>query len=92
LIVKVLGGDKTTRGGRMEEPKRVEETRGGVAMMAVEETGYGTTASKMIGLMAGKAKSGWEKVKRMMEGKRMARMEGGVRVWLSVRGIGRLRR
>jgi hypothetical protein len=27
--------------------------------------------------MAGKAKSGWEKVKRMMEGKKMARLDGG---------------
>jgi hypothetical protein len=72
-----VGGDETTRGRRMEEPKRVEETRRGVAMMAVEEAGHGKTASNMIGLMAGKAKSGWEKVKHMMEGKRMARMDGG---------------
>ncbi len=61
----------------MDEPKRVEETRRGVAMMAVEEPGYGKTASNVLGMMAGKAKSGWEKVKGMMEGKRMARLEGG---------------
>ncbi len=62
---------------RIEEPKRVEETRRGVAKMAVDESGYGKTASNMLEAMAGKARSGWEKVKRMMEGKKVVRMDGG---------------
>ncbi len=63
----------------MEEPRRMEETRRGVAKMAVDESGYGKTASHMIEMMAGKAKNGWEKVKRMMKGKKVVRTGGGGR-------------
>jgi hypothetical protein len=60
----------------MEEPKRVEETRRGVAKMAVDESGHEKTASTMLGVMAEKAKNGWEKVKKLMEGKKVVRMAG----------------
>ncbi len=52
---------------------RVEETRRGVAKMAVEDGGHSNTASSLIGTMAGKARNGWEKVEKMLEGKRVIR-------------------
>ncbi len=54
----------------------MEETRRGVAKMAVDESGHEKTASTMLGVMAEKAKNGWEKVKKLMEGKKVVRMAG----------------
>jgi hypothetical protein len=62
-----------TRGGRLEE------TRRGVEKMAVEEQGSGTRtqASGVLGHWARKAKGGWDKVKKLLEGKKVVgRTEG----------------
>ncbi len=61
-----------TAGG---EP-RVEETRRRVARMVVEETGHRKTASNMVDTVAGKAREGWAKIKKMLEGKRIRRDSG----------------
>jgi hypothetical protein len=50
----------------MGEPVQAEETRRGVAKMAVEESSTNTQASRLIGAMAG-----WEKVKRLLDGKKI---------------------
>jgi hypothetical protein len=42
---------------------------------SVKEGGHSNTASSLIGMMAGKARNGWEKVKKMVEGKRVIRKE-----------------
>ncbi len=73
----------------MEEPRRMEETRRGVAKMAVDESGYSKTASNMIEMVAGKAKNGWEKVKRMMEGKKVVRTG---KLWSWKRQLGQMKR
>ncbi len=62
-----------TAGG---EPLRVEETRRRVARMVVEETGQRKTASSMMDTVAGKAREGWAKIKKMLEGKRISRDSG----------------
>jgi hypothetical protein len=62
-----------TRGGRLEE------TRRGVEKMAVEEqgSGTGTQASGVFGHWARKAKGGWDRVKKLLEGKKVVgRTEG----------------
>jgi hypothetical protein len=62
-----------TAGG---EPLRVEETRRRVARMVVEETGQQKMASSMMDTVAGKAREGWAKIKKMLEGKRISRDSG----------------
>ncbi len=49
-------------------PLRMEETRRGVEKMVVEETGQ---ASGMFRSMAGKAKDSWDRMKRMLDGKKL---------------------
>jgi hypothetical protein len=56
------------RRGEAREPARVEETRRRVEKMAVEEN---EQAGGILRNMAGRAKEGWEKMRRMLEGKRL---------------------
>ncbi len=69
--------DERGREQEREEPRRVEETRKGVAKMAVEEERRSNMASKLFGSMTGRAKEGWSKVKKLMEGKRVTGAENG---------------
>jgi hypothetical protein len=63
----------------MEAPGSLEETRRGVAKLVVAESGHPLQASKIAGTMASKARAGWEKIKRLMEGKRVvSRDEDGM--------------
>jgi hypothetical protein len=76
---------------RMEERNlgtrtgRLEETRRGVEKMAVEEqeSGTGTQASGVFGHWARKAKGGWDRVKKMLEGKKVVGRTDGVTVVLA---------
>jgi hypothetical protein len=54
------------------EPLRVEETRRRVARMVVEESGQRKMASSMLDTVADKAREGWTKIKKMLEGKRIS--------------------
>ncbi len=72
-----MAEDERGREQELEEPRRVEETRKGVAKMAVEEERRSNTASKLFGSMTGRAKEGWSKVKKLMEGKRVTGAENG---------------
>ncbi len=47
-------------------PVRVEETRRRVEKMVVEESGQ---ASGVFRNMAGKARGGWDRMRKMLEGK-----------------------
>jgi hypothetical protein len=69
--------DVRGREKELEEPRRVEETRRGVAKMAMEEERRSNTASKLFGSVTGRAKEGWSKVKKLMEGKRVTGAENG---------------
>jgi hypothetical protein len=51
--------------------RRMEETRRGVAKLVVADGGQPSQASKIVGTMTSKARAGWEKIKRLMEGKRV---------------------
>jgi hypothetical protein len=60
----------------MSEPVLVEETRRDMAKMVVEDSDRQTSASRLLWTMAGKAREGWCKVMRMLEGKKIVRNEG----------------
>jgi hypothetical protein len=65
--VETLSADGNRR-GESRTPARVEETRRRVEKMAVEET---EQAGGILRNMAGRAKDGWERMRRMLEGKKL---------------------
>ena len=89
--VRMNSGRSAERDGEKEESGvrgvKLEETRRGVEKMVVEETGVRKQASGMLERLAGRAKEGWEKVKTMLEGKKVTWRGDGGMMLLEKRGV-----